>query len=164
MFIFFLADEEARQSNLPMFTKAVSKGEEKESRVLCPMLGCFIMDQPFKAIRSSYGATGSIDIRFSGRPSTICLIRPLADFLLFFNPCFHSNRYESFLCHCIIFFFFPRKIVVSVWDNANMDCRWNSAQYDFRVPISVINHLSCTFWVYDFDKIPSFELWPCIQH
>lgn len=39
-----------------------------------------------------------------------------------------------------------------------------SAQDDFRVPVPVINHWNCTFWAYDFDKIPSFELWPCIQH
>lgn len=36
------------------------------------------------------------------------------------------------------------------------------AQDDFRVPVPVINHPTCTFWVYDFDKIPSPELWPCM--
>lgn len=36
------------------------------------------------------------------------------------------------------------------------------AQDDFRVPVPVINHPTCTFWVYDFDKISSSELWPCM--
>lgn len=36
------------------------------------------------------------------------------------------------------------------------------AQDDFRVPVPVINHPTCTFRIYDFDKISSSELWPCM--
>lgn len=51
MFIFFLAHEEARQSNLPMFTREVCKGKGNPS-LLCLMLAYFIMNQPFKVIGS----------------------------------------------------------------------------------------------------------------
>jgi len=57
------------------------------------------------------------------------------------------------------------KSVASVSDDAKIRIAGEiPAQYDFRVPGSVINHLSWTSWAYDFDKIPSFELRPCIQH
>lgn len=109
-------------------------------------------------------ATGCVDIRFSGRSWTICLIRPVAHLCIFFNPSFTQPQKQAPF-YAIIQVLFSRKLMVLKSETLQLRIAGViSAQDDFRVPVSVINHWNCTFWVYDFDKIPSFELWPCIQH